>query len=197
MADVPSQRRLQREDDFTGERLTAFRQVFLRHGLPGVALGVVFLVYPGTASLLSAHVSSVNTELYLACGIGLAVGLSLYAAIIDRGWRPVQLGWVVYLGLLSLWEEWVFRLALPHFLEGFGVDLFHAVIVSNVLFGAMHYFTLRWKWPWCLGALLGGLALSKQLELHQDLLLIAAYHWIGTFLNTPRSPGSRRWPSEH
>ena len=191
MPEVPSQRRLQRAPDFTGGRLNTFRQIFLRHGLPGVLLGIGLLAYPGGWDLLLANLTSSNLTIYMAWGVAIALGLSVYAAVIDRAWRPVQLGWVVYLGLLSLWEEWLFRLALPNVLADFGVTLFAAVLISNALFGAVHYFTLRWKWPWCVGVFLGGLALSRQLELHQDLLLITAYHWVGTFLNTPRSPGGR------
>ncbi len=41
---VPSQRRLQRPPDFTGKTLNHFRDVFLRHGLPGLLLGCLFLV---------------------------------------------------------------------------------------------------------------------------------------------------------
>jgi hypothetical protein len=65
------------------------------------------------------------------------------------------------------------------------------VVASNALFGFMHYFTLRWKWYWCVGAFLGGMALSRHLAQHQDLALIVAFHWIATFLNTPRPPGRR------
>ena len=191
MTEVPSQTRLQRAPDFTGGRLNSFRQIFLRHGLPGALLGLVLLALPGMWFLLESNVSSERALLYLGWGIAIAVALGLYAAVIDKGWRPAQLGWVLYLGLLSLWEEWLFRMALPSLLDTLGVSFFTAMIVSNVMFGAMHYFTLRWKWPWCFGAFLGGLALSRQLEVHQDLLLITAYHWIGTFLNTPRAPGSR------
>ena len=196
LTEVPSQTRLQRAPDFTGGRLNSFRQIFLRHGLPGALLGVMLLALPGMWILLESSTSPDHTFLYLSWGIAIAFALSIYAAVIDKGWRPMQLGWVLYLGLLSLWEEWLFRIAMPSVLSTLGISLFAAVIISNVAFGAMHYFTLRWKWPWCFGAFLGGLALSRQLEVHQDLLLITAYHWIGTFLNTPRSPGSRYKESE-
>ncbi|MEC7291130.1 MAG: hypothetical protein VXW22_13655, partial [Pseudomonadota bacterium] len=42
----PRKRRLQRDRDFTGERLSSFREVFLRHGLPGLGLGVSVLLIP-------------------------------------------------------------------------------------------------------------------------------------------------------
>ena len=96
---------------------------------------------------------------------------------------------MLYLLAVSVWEEWVFRLALPWFGQALGFDLRVAVILSNVLFGALHYFTLRWKWPWCLAAFFGGMALSRQYAEHQDLAMIIALHWVATFVNTPRLPG--------
>ena len=123
MAEVPSQRRLQRAPDFTGGRLNTFRQIFLRHGLPGALLGIVVLAYLGGWDLLLANLTPSNMSIYLAWGVAIVLGLSIYAAVIDRAWRPAQMGWVVYLGLLSLWEEWLFRLALPNVLADFGVTL--------------------------------------------------------------------------
>ena len=63
-----------------------------------------------------------------------------------------------------------------------------AIIVSNALFGAIHYFTLRWKLGHCVFAALGGIGLSRLLESSGDLMLVILVHFIATFLNTPRSP---------
>lgn len=115
--------------------------------------------------------------------------LNAYAWLIDRQWSLPKLGWIIYLGALSFWEEWVFRLAIPQALEGHGASVWLAAILSALVFGGAHYFTLRWRWQWCVGAFIGSLALSRQMDLHNDLFLIAAFHWIATYLNTPRPPG--------
>ncbi|NJN52835.1 MAG: CPBP family intramembrane metalloprotease, partial [Gammaproteobacteria bacterium] len=47
---------------------------------------------------------------------------------------------------VSAWEEWVFRLALPYYVESQGGDLMIAVVGANLIFAVAHYFTLRWKW---------------------------------------------------
>ena len=186
----PSRRRLQRDKDFTGERLTTFREVFLRHGLPGLILALICLSVPGLSELFIDGLEPGLTAPSRTLGFALLIGLGLcaYAWTLERRWRPEYLGWIVYLGALSFWEEWVFRLALPTLFEGWGASVILAAFLSAVLFGAAHYFTLRWQWPWCVGAALGSLALSRQMEVHNDLLLITAFHWIATYLNTPRPP---------
>lgn len=186
------QRRLQRDKDFTGARLTSFREVILRHGLPGVLLAIICFSVP---SLGSAFVSSLanglaNPAFYAGAALLIFIGLNAYAWVIDKAWSLSKTVWIIYLGALSFWEEWVFRLALPQLFEDLGTSMIVAAIISASLFGAAHYFTLRWKWQWCVGAALGGFMLSRQMELHQDLLLITAMHWIATYLNTPRPPGA-------
>lgn len=183
--------RLQRDPDFTGDRLSTFREVFLRHGLPGLILALICIGVPG---LQIAFVESLQNGLAspdrYAISFGLLVlALNAYAWFIDKAWSLSKLGWILYLGALSFWEEWVFRLAIPQILEGLGASFWGAAVLSSLVFGAAHYFTLRWKWQWCVLAFIGGLALSRQMELHGDLLLITAFHWIATYLNTPRSPG--------
>lgn len=183
-------RRLQREPDFTGARLTRFREVFLRHGLPGLVLACLFLAVPGMLDLLLESLSrAANYPILYGLGaVGILVGLSAYVRTIDKEWSPAQLWWIIYLGVLSIWEEWVFRLALPQVLEGVGASTLFAIFTSAVLFGAMHYFTLRWKWYWCVSAFLGALYFSFSMERHGDLLLVAAIHWVATSINTPRPP---------
>ena len=129
---------------------------------------------------------------YLAFAFLIFVALILYSLVRGRTISASQVGWTLYLGALSLWEELVFRVAIPYYLESVGFALGYGIVVSNLAFGLIHYFTLRWRWQWCLGAFLGGLALSRQMEVHFDLLLITAFHWIGTFINTPRPPGFRK-----
>ena len=186
-----SHRRLQRDKDFTGDRLTTFRQVFLRHGLPGLALAALCLVDP---DLQAVFFDGLGRGFAYPLRYGLAFvlilsALSAYAWLTDRHWSWSGVSWMLYLGALSLWEEWVFRLAIPSILEGLGASMWTAAALSALVFGAAHYFTLRWKWQWCVGAFIGSLFLSRQMHMHGDLLLIAAFHWVATYLNTPRPPG--------
>lgn len=194
MGSVPPSRsrRLQREPDFTGDRLTSFRDVFLRHGLPGLLLALLLLGVPQLQYSLvqSLEKGLASPGLYAFSGVLIVFALSGYSLATDRTWRASKLGWVAYLGALSFWEEWVFRLALPQVLELSGMPGALAVILSAILFGGAHYFTLRWRWQWCVGAALGGLFLSRQMDMHGDLLLITAFHWIATLLNTPQPPGA-------
>lgn len=183
--------RLQRARDFTGDRLSTFREVFLRHGLPGCILALICI---GIPDLQVAFDDSLqrglnNLDLYVISFVGLVLALNAHAWFIDRRWALSKLGWIIYLGALSLWEEWVFRLAIPQLLEGLSASFWMAAVLSSLVFGAAHFFTLRWKWQWCVLAFVGGLALSRQMEVHNDLLLITAFHWIATYLNTPRPPG--------
>lgn len=108
-------RRLQREPDFTGSRLTSFREVFYRHGLPGLGLACLFLAMPGMPKLFLESLSrAANYPVLYALGAGVVfMGLSAYVRTIDKGLSIAQLGWIIYLGALSIWEEWVFRLAPP------------------------------------------------------------------------------------
>lgn len=184
-------RRLQRDKDFTGARLTTFRQVFLRHGLLGLVLAALFLAWPGFQSLFAESLTRASTHpARYILGFGLIlIGLNAYAWRIDRSWSVAKLGWILYLGALSVWEEWVFRLALPQALESLGLTVWPAIIVSAIVFGALHYFTLRWRWQWCVSAAFGGLYFSHQMELHGDLLWVAGIHWVATYVNTPRLPG--------
>jgi hypothetical protein len=191
---APSQRRLQREPDFTGGRLNRFMQVFLRHGLPGLLLGVVCLLVPEMQALLIDALAGfvANPGRYVIWAVGIFFLLLAYTYYLDRRIDAPEVGWILYLLVLSTWEEWVFRLAVPYFAAGEGGDLRTAVIASNVAFGLIHYFTLRWKWQWCLGAFLGGMAFSRQLHEHSDLLIIVGIHWVATTINTPRLPGRGR-----
>jgi hypothetical protein len=194
-ADIPpSQRRLQRPPDFTGVRLKSFRAVFLRHGLPGLVLGALCFAHPDLRALLPEALAGFSAApiRYLTVGLAILAALIAYAAFIDRRLDARQVGWIFYLLLISIWEEWLFRLAIPSINTAQGLDARTAVIISNALFGLMHYFSLRWKWYWCVAAFLGGMALSRNMAQHHDLALVIAFHWVATFLNTPRLPTPNR-----
>ncbi|MEM8769258.1 MAG: CPBP family glutamic-type intramembrane protease [Pseudomonadota bacterium] len=191
---APSQRRLQRPPDFTGSRLNRFSQVFSRHGLPVAVFGALCLLVPDLRALLEQGLGSflAAPTHYLTVGLAVFAALLAYSFYLDRRLNPHTVAWMLYLLALSAWEEWVFRLVIPYYGELKGYDLRALVIGSNLLFGALHFFTLRWKWPWCLGAFLGGMALSRQMNLHFDLALVIGIHWIATYINTPRLPGAGR-----
>jgi hypothetical protein len=174
--------------------LRTFRAVALRHGLPGALLGALCLLHPEVRALLLPALADlmVAPVLYLVSGFVIFATLAGYAGFIDRRLDLPAVGWIVYLLLVSIWEGWVFRLAIPYFAEANGADLFGAVIASNAAFAVMHYFTLRWKWFWCAGAFLGGMALSRNFGMHYDLALVIGIHWVATFVNTPRLPGRAR-----
>ena len=193
---APSQRRLQRPPDFTGGRLNRFSQIFLRHGLPGALLGALCLFVPEMRALLGDALAGLLTApaRYLLTGL-LICGLLLgYAWYLDRRIDAAAVGWMLYLLAVSIWEEWLFRLAIPYFGQAQGLDLRIMAFVSNLVFGTLHYFTLRWKWQWCLAACLGGMALSRRFDEQFDLAIVIGIHWVATYINTPRLPGrsSRR-----
>ncbi len=186
-----AQRRLQRPPDFTGRQLNHFYQVVLRHGLPGFLLGVLLLIT--SADLLMAPLNRflAAPEPYIL-GAGVILLLThCWSWYLDRTGSIAQSGWIVYLLFVSIWEEWAFRVAVPDSLVDVGLDPRVAIIASNVLFGAVHYFTLRWKASWCFLAFLGGMGLSRQYVENGDLLILIGMHWVATFINTPRYPGKR------
>ncbi len=165
--------------------------MFLRHGLPGALLGALCLLVPEMRALLAEALTAMSSEpvRYLLAGLLILAVLSAYAWFLDRRLDAAAVGWMLYLLGVSAWEEWVFRLSVPYFGAALGADLFAMVLISNLVFGVMHYFTLRWKWQWCLAAFLGGLALSRNFNTHFDLALVIGIHWAATFVNTPRLPG--------
>ncbi|MEE4300785.1 MAG: CPBP family intramembrane glutamic endopeptidase [Pseudomonadales bacterium] len=190
---APSQRRLQRPPDLTGPRLSRFREVFLRHGLPVLAVGALLLLGPEQRMLLWSHLQPALRD-PLAYGFAAACVLAGCCALsgwLDRGVDVSRLGWIVYLLALSIWEEWVFRLATPHWLESIHGSREAAILATNLVFGALHWFTLRWRLRWCVLAFLGGMAFSQQMATG-DFTRVVLTHWALTFLNTPRPPGGRR-----
>ncbi len=167
--------------------------MFLRHGLPGALLAAGCLTLPEMRTLLAASLepAAAAPTLYGTIGAALACGLIAFVWFLDRRIDAAAAAWVLYLLALSVWEEWLFRVAIPHFGQAQGMDLRLTTLVAGLAFGVMHYFTLRWKWTWCVAACLGGLALSRHFNTHFDLAMIVAFHWVATVINTPRLPGRR------
>ena len=189
---APSQRRLQRLPDATGPRLTRFREVFLRHGMPVLVIGALLL---GSGELRALLWSYLQPALHapLAYALTATAVLAACCAVsgwLDRGLDAERLGWILYLLALSLWEEWVFRLAAPFWLEGLYGNRELAILMANLAFGALHWFTLRWRLRWCVLAFFGGMAFSQQMA-SGDLVRVVLTHWALTYLNTPRPPGRR------
>ena len=183
--------RLQRAPDFTGTTLTRFREVFLRHGIAVAAVGLLALGWPHLRPLAGQSIAGASAHPVAYLVASLAAGGVLIGYVWWRR-RALDLGalaWVLYLLAVSLWEEWVFRVVIPYGGGATGADLLILVVASNILFAVMHYFTLRWRWQWCVLAGLGGLALSRQMHVHFDLVQVVLMHWIGTTLNTPSPPG--------
>ena len=98
-----------------------------------------------------------------------------------------QLLWILYLLGISIVEEIAFRLSIPVVLLS-AVGAFLSVLISNFLFAAIHYVTLRWKLIPCIFTFMGGMGLSRLLENTENIALVILVHWFVTFLNTPRPP---------
>lgn len=184
-------RRLQRPPDFTGRPLNQFYQVALRHGLPGLLFGGMLLITSADLVMAPLNQFLAGPQPYVL-GAGVILVLTLcWSWYLDTTVSIAQLSWIFYLLFVSIWEEWAFRVAVPDNLMNVGFDPWLAIILSNLLFGAVHYFTLRWKASWCFLAFLGGIGLSRQYIANGDLLMLIGIHWMATFLNTPRYPGKR------
>ena len=186
-----SQGRLQR-DAPDGTKITSFTQVFVRHGLLMLALAGLFALFPKAFADLSLSLTGflASPHYYGLAFLALWVFLIVYSQLSDKVVNRKQLTWIGYLLFISIAEEWIFRLALPNLLTGYLAPL-HAVVISNVIFAAIHFFTLRWRLIWVVFAFLGGLGLSRVMT-HGDLLVVIWLHWIGTFLNTPFPPGLKQ-----
>ena len=181
--------RLQRPAKARSSAVLHFRQVLSRHLLTMSVIAVVTGLgvaraddWIGLLSPLIAHPVH-----YLVMCVAIVAGIAIYQRLRGIPWSATQMGWVGYLFLISVVEEWAFRVFLPLYLmDDLGARA--SVLLSSVLFGALHYFTLRWRLTACLVTMLGGIGFSRLLEVSGDLALVILVHWIVTFLNTPRPP---------
>ncbi|MAD06892.1 MAG: hypothetical protein CMP86_05730 [Gammaproteobacteria bacterium] len=180
--------RLQRDHSPNTTPVSTFAQVLYRHGaLMGSAALVLLVVQGGTA--LDGSLTAVwqRSEMFL-----LAMLVILAAFVGYLKWREYTFAgrqwlWIGYLLYISVVEEIAFRLYLPVVLES-QIGWVAGVLLSNLIFGVIHYYTLRWKFSHCVVAALGGIGLSRLLAQSGDLGLIILVHFVATFLNTPRPP---------
>ena len=182
--------RLQRKASATGKLITRFEQILLRHGLFVLSLAIICLFLPESIRYLKwglKRFTQYPLSYFFAALVllGLLMGLTkAFKRMLDAR----QMLWIFYLLGISIFEEWAFRLAIPVFMSEF-IKLIPAILLSNLAFAAMHYFTLRWKIQWCVAAFFGAMGLSRLMG-HGDLVLVIGVHWVVTFLNTPVPVGS-------
>ncbi|MEM9256287.1 MAG: CPBP family intramembrane glutamic endopeptidase [Pseudomonadota bacterium] len=187
--DTPAihRRRLQRPANAAGFRVETFVAVIRRHGL---TMGCIAAILLFTASAWPALVDTTlplrsNPTPYLVGVCGLLIFFTLWSRR-----RPFTTGrqtlWITYLLYISIVEEIAFRLLLPILLSDH-VERLPAHVISNAIFAALHYVTLRWRLVNCIGTFFGAMGLSY-LMARGDLALVILVHWLGTFLNTPAPP---------
>ena len=181
--------RLQRPAKSRSSAVLQFRQVLSRHlvtmSLVAVVMGLWLARVDDWQGLLSPLIA--HPVHYLAMCVAIVAGIAIYQRVRGIPWSATQMGWVGYLFLISVVEEWAFRVFLPLYLmDDLGARV--SIVTSSVLFGGLHYFTLRWRLTACLLTTLGGLGFSRMLDVSGDLALVILVHWIVTFLNTPRPP---------
>jgi membrane protease YdiL (CAAX protease family) len=186
-----SQGRLQRHGE-DGVKITSFKQVMMRHGLLMLLLAALCILLPNAPSdfTWSTKRFFAHPQYYALAFLTLIVFLLVYSQLSDKVVNRKQLMWISYLLFISIVEEWVFRLVFPGFLKGY-LEPIHAVVISNLIFASIHYFTLRWRMIWVIFAFFGSMGLSRAMT-YGDLMVLIWIHWLATFLNTPFPPGVKQ-----
>jgi len=194
--------RLQRSSGASGVEIDSFALVFIRHGL---TVGVLCAILIVLGIVLDSGSSSSAYGLRQTMGYDglirvtaqhLWLMLFLFGFFLAYwGWQGIninrkQLTWLLYLGYISVVEELVFRLFAPQLLQH-ALSWPASVIISNLIFACLHFLTLRWRAINCLAVLLGGLGLSRLLQVTDDFSLVVLVHFFFTFLNTPSPPAGR------
>ena len=185
--------RLQRGSSSSDNHISKFRQVLIRHGLTMTVIAIVCLFAP---FILDGFNSSLDKffilpSRYFVWFLGVALFIFGYLKFTKKYLNVRQIAWISYLFLISVVEEIGFRLGLPLLFtsEFIGIDTFWiGVILSNLIFASIHYFTLRWKITACVFTFLGGMGFSRLFSVTDDLALVILVHWAVTFLNTPSAP---------
>ncbi len=129
-------------------------------------------------------------EIYAIASGFIVLFFVFYLFLRKRALTLSQALWIGYLFGISVVEEIAFRLAVPLLLAGITSNLF-AILISNLLFAGLHYFTLRWKLIPCLFTFLGGLGFARLLDNSENIVLVILVHWFVTFLNTPVPPNPK------
>jgi hypothetical protein len=104
-AGLSTQRRLQRAPDFTGPRLSRFREVFLRHGLPVLLVALIVLVLPELRALFGTYLEPTMRAPVRHALLGFGAFALILIMSVRVGLDRMQLAWALYLGALSIWEE--------------------------------------------------------------------------------------------
>ena len=193
--------RLQRQAGLNGFMIDSFRWVLIRHGLTMSLLLIIclgLLVYSGGYAHRGGQIwDPLGLEGILALKplhygvlimiLGFVCGHWLWRGVHTQG---QTLLWLAYLGMISFVEELLFRVVAPHLMHIL-LGSIGSVVVSNLIFAGLHFFTLRWRLRHCIVVFLGGLGLSRLLQVTDDFILIVLVHLFFTFLNTPQPPQSR------
>ena len=185
--------RLQRGSSSSDNYISKFRQVLIRHGLTMTVIAIVCLFAPFILDGLNSSLDKffILPSRYFVWFLGVALLIFGYLKFTKKYLNFRQIAWISYLFLISVVEEIGFRLGLPLLFtsEFIGIDTFWiGVILSNLIFASIHYFTLRWKITACVFTFLGGMGFSRLFSVTDDLALVILVHWAVTFLNTPSAP---------
>lgn len=188
--------RLQRGSRKIDGYISKFCQVVLRHGLIMTSV-VIFCFFSPlipfalTSSLFELFNYPIKYLFYIFLVVTM---MALFIRLTKREFNYRQLLWIGYLLVISIVEEIAFRLSIPLLsINIFGVSYLSAIFLSNVLFAAIHYFTLRWKLSACILAFIGGMGFSRLFSITDDLALVIILHWAVTFLNTPSAPKANQF----
>ncbi len=183
--------RLQRKPE-DGLYISSFHQVLLRHGMTMTAIALICML--SSRSIMNLNSNSIDfllrPEIYAIASGFIVLFFVFYLLLRKRAIDLSQTLWIGYLLGISVVEEFAFRLAVPLLLAGITSNLF-AILISNLLFAGLHYFTLRWKLIPCLFTFLGGIGFARLLDNSENIVLVILVHWFVTFLNTPVPPNTR------
>jgi membrane protease YdiL (CAAX protease family) len=188
-----SEGRLQRASQNQEVYISKFRQVLLRHGLTMSLICFGCVLFPSVLVALFSSIDNLflNIDRYAIASVSLGFFMFLYLRFISRKLNYRQIFWIGYLFLISIVEEIGFRLSLPILFSEFFFKEYSfliGIVLSNLLFASLHYFTLRWKLKACIFTFLGGIGLSRLLYETGDITLVVMVHLVVTFLNTPSAP---------
>mgnify|MGYP005647341079 CR=1 FL=1 len=185
-------RRLQRPAKDQNRFINTFIQVLARHFVTMTVIAgfCIFMLIDSFAD--SIYLKSLTSSPVYYFFILTAISLFFIFFYLKRGYKIewIHVAWLTYLLLISIVEEFAFRMMLPILLSG-TIGMISAVLFSNLLFACIHYVTLRWKFINCVLTFLGGLGLSRLLVNTEDIAILILVHYFFTFLNTPLPPERR------